>query len=136
MKPGLHLKDKVFDILKQDKTFYTALRVCSNDNDNDIYNLAMCAEFKESIYKDNFTYTVVITIYKTLFGYRRHYDERVNRHYDQIVNVNDDWMNNNKLWFRKKDITDFESLFEYNSEYRDIFVLKNSTPLLTFSLNI
>lgn len=136
MKPSLRLKDVIFDILKNNKTFHTALVSCSDDIEAETYNLAFCAEFKDSIYKDQFTYTVVINIYKTIFGYRKSSDERITRHYDQIVDISNDWLNNNKLWFRKCGPNNYESIFEYNSDYRDVFVLKSSTPLLTFNLNI
>lgn len=136
MKPSLRLKDDIFNILKNDKTFQTAVISCSGDIEAETYNLAFCADFKDSIYKDQFTYSVLIQIYKTIFGYRKSEDNRIIRHYDKIVDINNDWLNNNKLWFRKSGPNNYETLYEYNSEYRDVFVLKSSTPLLTFSLNI
>lgn len=132
----LSLKDKVFDILKQNITFHNVLKSCSDDLNSQIYDLAMCAEFKPSIYKDDFEYTVVINIYKTIFGYAKSNDVRYIKYKKEQINVNNDWMNKNKLWFRKCGSNQFESLFEYNNQYRDVFVLKSQLPLVTFNVNI
>ena len=121
-KPGLSTKTELFKKLSILKETFNLLQARKTDE------LVFLAEYKKPLEKDK-TWLVRIHIFNIEKCYHKVFQQN-------SVNYVNDWIHNDKLWFRLDNQNEFEAFIEYQEDFRDYFVLKDNQSLLTFLLEL